>query len=206
MKRIISLAFLLFSFILFSQSTKVNFENELTYKISEREHHIIWYVSDKYPNIKLIRGTYASDNVLHYLGKESFYSLNEDNEIEYDKLNFQNEIINRPAEITKSEITEVINGFKCEKFIMDLNNQRYEIFISNDYEINNTDYLSGLVGINSIVGINDNPIKSGFIVRINVYSHWYEEYRTQLELSDIKKSDKSVFVDFEKLDLKLNEF
>ncbi len=207
MKRIISLAFLLFSSVLFSQSIKVNFENELTYKISEREHHIIWYVSNKYPNIELVKDTYPYDfqNLLYYLGKASYYSLNENNEIEYDKLEFQDEIIHRAVEITKSEGTEVINGFKCERFIIDSNNQRYEVFISNDFKINNTSYLSGLVGINSFVGKNDNPIKSGFIVKISLYSHWYKEYKPNLELLDIKKSDKSIFVDFEKLNLRLNK-
>ena len=207
MKRIISLIFLIFSFTLFSQSEKVNFENELTYKMSEREHHIIWYVSNKYPAIELVRDTYPYDyqNSLYYLGKASYYSLNENNEIEYDKLEFQDEIIHRAVEITKSEKTEVINGFKCETFIIDSNNQRYEVFISNDSKINNIGYLNGLVGINSFVGKNDNPIKSGFIVKISVYSPWYDEYRTQLELSDIKKSNKSIFVDFEKLNSRLNK-
>lgn len=61
--------FALFSITLFSQTKKVNFENELVYKIDD--HHIICYVSNKYTTIELVSVTYTSDNILYYSGKNS---------------------------------------------------------------------------------------------------------------------------------------
>lgn len=183
-----------------NQKNKVIFENELTYIYSPYDDFSLtslMYVSNKTPNFFLINDLFYSKDFLHFKGLISEYDLNENKEIIYKELFFKKDYLYLIRNIVKTDKKEVIEGFKCDKYILELDNQIFEVFITKS-KINNIEHLDFLFLISEDNFIFD----SGLIVKINVFDSMEAEPRAFMKLDKIGKSKKSIIVDFEKLDLK----
>lgn len=202
MKRIISLMFLLFSITLFSQSEKVNFENKLTYKYNTFSP--VLYVSKKHPKLSLkdYPSTSISNNWLYYKGTHCSYGINDNNEISVNNYHYFPNIIKN---VTKGEKKEIINGFKCEKYIVETENfLDYEVFIIPKHKINNIDYLSNLFIFEKTKYAS--IFKSGLVVKVQNVNLKTGEYHNIQELVSIEKTNLSVFIDLKDLDLRINRY
>lgn len=197
--KLFKLLLLFISFSTFGQNTTVVFEHELKYTVDKKQ--TTWQVSSKYPKLLLVENTTVHKNFLYYNGKLSEYNLDANNGIRYESINFKTDGKGkRVVKVTKSEEKVMVNGLSCTKYNIDSGGRLFEVFIAKKDKINNVDYVNTLTA-----NADDTAIEPGLVVKVTIYSSMYKEYRPFMDFVESSKSDKSIVVNFESLNLKLTQ-